>query len=364
MNILAARLHSQGLIDSTFASPEAVVGYLGAVQAQDYPAAKWAVGMRLNKTFEASDIDLDAAYNEGRILRTHVLRPTWHFVLPEDIRWMVALTGPAVQRVMGTYHRKWGVTDAIKRQSREIIVRELQGGKALTRQDLKEALQKNGMDVEGERPMHILMDAELEGLICSGPRQGKQFTYMMMDDRAPTAGSLPSREEMIANLVRRYLQGHGPAQVQDFAWWAGMTKKDATIGFESIKSDLIVETRDDKTYWFFPPAPDAQADITSTAFLLSIYDEYTIGFSDRSDLGNERERELLIQMGNGLTAVLILGGRVVGTWKRRQSTKAMTVTVTLFRKLTVAEQHAVQDAAERYAAFFGLPVILETAAVI
>lgn len=357
MNILAARLYSQNLLDARSATPEEVVGRLGAVQSQDYPAAKWGVGMRMTA---AIDTDLDEAYDEGRILRTHVLRPTWHFVLPEDIRWMVALTGPAVQRVMGTYHRKWGVTDALKRQSREIIARELQGGKALTRNDLKDAFQKAGMDIDGERPLHLMMDAELEGLICSGPRRGKQFTYMLMDDRAPAANSLPSREEMRANLARRYLRGHGPAQTQDFAWWAGMTKKEAALAFESIRTELITETRGDKTYWFTPLDKQAQPDISMTAFFLSIYDEYTIGFSDRSDLGDERERELLIKMGNGLTAVLALGGRVIGTWKRRQSAKGMTVSTTLFRELTVEEQRAVQAAAERYAAFFGLPVTLET----
>lgn len=357
MNILAARLYNQGLVDSVSPTPEAVVGQLGAVQSQDYPAAKWAVGMRMDHAAEA---DIDAAYDEGRILRTHVLRPTWHFVLPKDIRWMVALTGPAVRRVMGTYHRKWDLSDEIKRKSREVIAGELQGGKALTRQDIKAAFDRAGIDTEGERPLHLMMDAELEGLICSGPRQGKQFTYMLMDDRAPAAGSLPSREEMAANLARRYLQGHGPAQIQDFAWWAGMSKKDATLAFESIKSELITETRGDKTYWFPPLDRQAQPDITQTAFLLSIYDEYTIGFSDRSDLGDERERELLVRMGSGLTAVLVLAGRVVGTWKRRQSAKVMTVTVSLFRELTPTEQQAVRAAAERYAAFFGLPVALET----
>src|SRR2546428_1952451 len=210
-DIARQRLQSQRLVGTKFESPRDAVAWLVAVQAQDYPAAKWAVGHRLRS---ATDDDLERAFTRGDILRTHLLRPTWHFVTPADIRWLLMLTGPRVHVANAHMYRRLGLGRSIFNRSAKALAQALQGGHHLTRNELRAVLQRAGIAVRDNlRMTHLMMRAELDGVICSGPRRGKQFTYGLLDERAPSARTL-ARDEALAELSRRYFQTRGPAPGQ------------------------------------------------------------------------------------------------------------------------------------------------------
>ncbi len=243
---------NQRLTGCPFEQPEEVVRWLGAVQAQDYLAAKWALGLRLK---EPTDASLDAAFNKGILLRTHVMRPTWHFLTPEDIRWMLALTAQRVHAANGTMYRKLELSPAMLTHCTDVLVKAMAGGRAFTREALRGVLEKAGIEVGiGQRLAYILMNAELNGEICSGPRRGKQFTYMLLDERALPARIL-ARDEALAELVRRYFVSHGPATIQDFTWWSGLTVAEARLGLDGVKSQLVEESIGGKAYFFSSSAP-------------------------------------------------------------------------------------------------------------
>jgi hypothetical protein len=354
LDIAHRRLLNQHLASPTFEKPSEVVQWLGAVQAQDYAGAKWAVAQRAQGITDAA---MDQEFAEGTILRTHLLRPTWHFVTPADIRWLLALTAPRVHAVNAYMYRKLELDSAIFKRSNAALVKALQGGKSLTREALRGALQQAGIATEGELRMgYLLMQAELEGIVCSGPRRGKQFTYMLLEERASPAQTL-EREAALAELARRYFMSRGPASVQDFAKWSGLTTADARRGLAMVQAQLMHEAVNGQTYWFSPSTPTLK-DASPRAYLLSIYDEYISGYKDRSALGDAEVGAKLSALGNALTYVIVVEGQIVGTWKRTLTKAAAVIETNIFRRLTKAEQRAVAGAAQRYGAFLNLPVVL------
>ena len=221
------RLHNQRLSSTDFKRPDEVVKWLGAVQAQDYHGAKWALAQRMQG---ATDARIEKAFTDGAILRTHVMRPTWHFVAPADIRWMLKLTAPRVNAASRYNYRKLELDDAFFHKSNKALARALRGGKQLTRDELRKAVGHVGVATNDLlRFSHILLRAELDGVICSGPRKGKQFTYALLDERTPKSRIL-ARDEALAELTLRYFTSHGPATLQDFVWWSGQATSDARKG--------------------------------------------------------------------------------------------------------------------------------------
>lgn len=354
MDIPSLRLWNQHLTGEKFAKPSDVVAWLGAVQAQDFAASKWALGMRIQN---ANDSDIEKAFNNGSILRTHVMRPTWHFVMPVDIGWMLELTRSRVKALMGHYNRKLELTDDLFAKCNLLIAKALQGRKYLTRLELAQQLENNKIAARGQRLGHIVMNAELDSVICSGPRRGKQFTYALLEERVPKVKKI-DRSEALARLALIYFNSHGPAQVKDFSWWSGLSVKDALAGLDSVKSKLIQETIDGKIYYFTQSRLKTN-DKRPNAFLLSIYDEYTIAYKDRSALGGARYIEKMISMGNALTSVIIIDGKIVGTWKRSLKKDKVLITASLFRKLNVFEKQALKVAANNYGKFLGFDAALE-----
>jgi hypothetical protein len=352
-DIVYLRLHNQSLAEPRFQEPKDVVGWLGAVQAQDYAAAKWALGLRMRR---ATDEIIEKSLNEGEILRTHVMRPTWHFVLPEDIRWMLELTAPQVKKLLASYNRKLGLDDKLFAKSNAAIAKALKGNSYLTRQELKKILEGIGIRTDVQRLAHIVMWAELDALICSGPRRGKQFTYALLEERVPRAKKI-NRDEALAKLTLKYFTSHGPAQIKDFVWWSGLAFKDAEKGLDAVKSQLTQEIIEDKTYYVSKSLPRAY-DMRPSAFLLSVYDEYAIAYKDRSDISNTRDIERMISMGNALTAVIIIDGRAAGTWKREMRKDSVIVTLQTFSKLASGEKKMLVAAATRYGDFISMPVVL------
>jgi hypothetical protein len=348
-DITRLRLRKQLLTSHPFARPVEVVKWLGAVQAQDYAAACWALGLRLES---ASFADIERAFAAGELLRTHVLRPTWHFVTPEDIRWLLMLTAPRVQLRNASMYHKFELDETLRARSNDVLARALQGGRQLTRKELASILEEAGIATDDLRLTLLVMHAELDGIICSGGRRGKQFTYALLDERAPQARVL-TRDEALAELALRYFTSHGPATSADFTWWSGLTVADARVALELLGSRLTREVLEGEHYWFVPPA-DRSDEQEAGAYLLPNYDEYTVGYSDRTILINSAHiNRLDTRDGSVLGHVLLLEGRVVGTWKRTPMKDETLININPLKPLSEMESEAFAREVERYGRFFG-----------
>ncbi len=352
-DIARLRLFNQRISEPSFLKPDEVVSWLGAVQAQDFAIAKWSLGLRMQ---DATLKGIDQAFADGAILRTHLLRPTWHFVTPGDIRWMLALTAPRVHAANAHMYRKLELERPLFKRSNAVLAHALRNGKHLTRNELREALQRAGIAIDDAlRLVYIIMHAELDGLICSGAPRGKQFTYALLDERAPRPGRL-KHEEALAELARRYFASRGPATVQDFAKWSGLTVADARRGLEEVKARLQHEQMDKQVYWFSASKASAKSAMPA-AYLLSIYDEYISGYKDRSAIAETEIGAKLSAMGNALRSIILIDGQVIGTWKRALRKDAVVIGTDPFARLTIADTRAVAAAARRYGQFLGLPVV-------
>jgi hypothetical protein len=353
--LLSARLHHQQLVGSTRRDPAQVVSWLCAVQAQDYPAAMWAIGLRAPRCHDA---DVEQAFNDGLILRTHVLRPTWHFVTPGDIRWLLALSAPRLHQANAYYYRQAGLDARIFAKSCAMIHRALDDGGTLTRAELATYLKRAKIPADGLKLAYIVMHAELEGVICSGPRRGKQFTYALLDKRAPMAKPQDqTREEALAELARRYFASHGPATARDFAWWSGLTAREAQLAIDAVSPALESWSMDGLTLW---AAEDTRGSSKpGAAFLLPSYDEYLTAYKDRGAVvDRDRAANIAARTGGAMANHLIIDGRLAGGWSRTIAGNSVKIDVAPYRKLTAAQTRAVQNAAECYGEFLGLPASL------
>jgi hypothetical protein len=333
-DVVSQRLDNHKLSSSEFRKPVDVVRWLGAVQAQDFYGAKWALALRMRK---ATDAVVEEAFNEGQILRTHLLRPTWHFVAPDDIRWLLQLTGPRINVRCGPNYRKYELDNATLKRSNKALAKALQGGKHLTRSALKKVLNQVGIAADDTvRMAHILLRAELDGVVCSGPRAGKQFTYAFLEERVPVAGTL-TRDEALAKLTQRYFTSHGPATLQDFIWWSGLTAADARHGVGLV--DLHKQLIDEKVY-LSAQARKTASQPTHSAHLLPAFDEYTVAYKDRETIYVRTTWSLL-------GPIVIVDGRPVGTWKRINDKVALNVS----NILKESENSAIAQALARYEAY-------------
>ena len=355
--IARQRFFNQHIARAKFEKPDEVVAWLGAMQGQEYAMAKWGVTQRMKETTES---EIEQAFTEGKILRTHLLRPTWHLTTPADIRWVLALTGPRVQAVNAYMYRKLEMDNAFFKRSNAALTKALQGGKQLTRVELAAALQRTGIDTAGELRMgYILMRAELEGIICSGARRGKQFTYMLLEERVPQVKKL-DREEALVELVRRYFTSRGPATLKDFVTWSGLTTADVKKGIEMLKPKLEHELIDSQTYWF-AELTSPKIGSSKAAHLLPIYDEYVMGYKDRSAMLGALEKEKLNANNIAFDNLIVIDAMLVGSWKRTLSKNEVLVETNFNVPLTKSEQRAVEAAVEGYGKFLGLsPVMAQT----
>lgn len=346
LDIAYQRLHNQYIASATFEKPGDVVQWQGAVQAQDYLGALWAIGLRMRNAVEA---DIEQAMADGVIVRTHPMRGTWHFVAAADIRWLLTLMAPRRIASNASWYHRLELDDATFAKSNAVFAKTLQGGKQLTRQELAAALGQAGISTEGLRLTFLLSRAELEGVIASGARRGKQFTFALLDELVPVSKTL-ERDEALAELARRYFTSHGPATLQDFVWWSGLTAADARAGLEMAKSQLIQEAIGGQAYWLSPSTPTAKV-ASPTAYLLPPYDEYTVAYKDRTAVLDPAYAK---QTGNGIfSPTIAVNGQIVGTWKRTFKKDAAAITPSPFTSLSEAQNQAIAAAAERYSKFVG-----------
>ena len=349
-DIAGERLKNQRLTRGGRRSPADVVSWLGAVQAQEYAAASWALGLRMH-----DGVTLDAierAFADGRILRTHVMRPTWHFVAPADIRWLLELTAPRVHRIMAPYNRQLGLDVAMLTRGTRVIERALGDGRHLTRAELGSALQAAGLTLDHIRLAHTAMHAELEGVICSGPRRAGKFTYALVAERAPTAVRL-SRDDAVAELTRRFFRSHGPATARDFAWWSGLTTADALRGLDMNRARA--RTVEGRRYWTVGRLGGGPTR-AAAAHLLPVYDEYLVAYRDREAVPHG---PVTMAFGSARNVMFqhafVIAGQIAGTWRPARDARTPTIQIAPIRRLAAPERRAVAEAAARYARFVGVP---------
>jgi len=353
------RLHNQFITRPTFEKPGDVVKWFGAVQAQDYLGALWAVGLRMRNATEAA---IEQAIADRTIVRTWPMRGTLHFVAPEDIRWMLKLLTPRViannaQRVF----RDYGLDAAAVARSRDVVEKALGGGKCLSRSELYRALDEHDISPTPQRNLHIVGWLAMDGVICFGPRQGKQQTFVLLDEWVPVSKVL-ERDEALAELAKRYFTSHGPATVHDFAWWSGLTAGDARGGLEMVKSEFVQEVVDGKTHWLSPSTLAAKyAEPTKpTAHLLPAFDEYTVAYKDRSAILDPAHAEAarIDVRGSVLNPSIEVDGQIVGTWKRVFEKGSVVIKAQPFGSPADIKNELVAEAAGRYGQFLETPATI------
>ncbi|MDQ2799844.1 MAG: winged helix DNA-binding domain-containing protein [Armatimonadota bacterium] len=328
-----------------------MVSWLGAVQAQDYPGALWSLGLRLPGSTAAA---IEQAVTEKTIVRTWSMRGTLHFVAAEDARWMLSLMTPRIIAGAALRSQRLELDSQTFSRSFQVLTDVLQGGEPLMRKDALDRLEKAGISTAGQRGYHILWRAAQEGLVCLGPIQGKQHTFVLLDDWLPP-GRILSREESLAEIARRYFTSHGPATLQDFLWWTGLTAADGRAALEMASPGLVQETIDRRVYWTASALPEIPPP-SSAAYLLPGFDEYLLGYKDRSAVLDPAHVSKIIPGGNGVfMPTLVIDGRVAGTWKRTLQKKTVPITFSPFAPLTDAEHLLAEAAAERYRDFLALP---------
>lgn len=343
------RLLNQHLASPLFKQPADLVYHMGAIQSQNYAGAKWAIAQRLKN---AADKTIEDAFTNGDILRTHVMRPTWHFVHPDDIRWMIQLTAPRVMKIAGTQHRQHKLDHIIFSKSEKAILQAMEGGKQLMRDEIAAALEQAGVATNEQRFIHIMMQMELIGLVCSGGRQGKQFTYALLDERVPSSKPFDKQAALIA-LAERYFISHGPATLQDYVWWSGLTVTDAQKGLEAVKHKLTSAVLNDNIYWF--AEQEYRSKIKSPgAFLLPNYDEYIVSYKDRSAAIAASDLNKADPRGTIFNHTIVVNGKIVGIWKRAIGKAKVDIEVIPFQPLSKMNGAAVAAAAKHYAKFLGL----------
>ncbi len=349
MTVALRRLRAQGLTGRRFGSAIGVVGHLGAVQAQDDAGARWALGLRARGV---TDREVQRLFDRGAILRTHVLRPTWHFVLPDDVRWLLELTAPRVEARLAYHDPRLEIDPALLRRSYAVVEVALRDERYLTRAELAAALGRAGIRASGQRLAHLLMHAEVQGIVVSGPRRGRQFTYALLEERAP-GGRRLERDEALAELTRRYFTSGGPARARDFAWWSGLTMADVERGLTLAAPNLVREEIEGSTHW---SAPGSRAAANAPrVHLLPSYDEFLVAYRDRTAaLARDRLDTALPANEGVLGQVVVVDGQVRGRWRRRA--QAGTVVVELDPIDDLDPGVDLGRAADDLADFLGLPV--------
>jgi len=349
-DIARLRLVKQQIASTTCRTPADVVAALGAVQAQDFAGALWAVGLRFPGGTESGILQ---ALAEGKIVRTWPMRGTLHFVAAEDVRWMLPLLTPRIIAGGATRHRQLELDDVIFARSRKIFGKALQGGGQLTRDEMYALLEGAGISTTGQRGYHILWRLAQEGQLCFGPHSSKQATFVLLDEWVPGGRKL-NHEEALAELTLRYFRGHGPATERDFAWWAGLKISDARLGLELVVRQLVSIRVGEEQYWMKEDSLSPGKKAAGT-YLLPGFDEYILGYTDRGAAVEPEFADRIAPGSNGLfLPTIVKDGRVVGLWKRVIKKKAALVTALPFSPLNGTTQKAFESTAKRYGQYLGL----------
>ena len=349
-DIALLRLANQQIIATRCQEPAQVVATLGAMQAQDYLGTLWTIGLRLPA---ATETEIEKAIANRTIVRTWPLRSTLHFVAATDVHWLLEFLGPRIVATAGSRHEQFGLDKTALARIRRVLVKALQNEQQLTREEIYTLLQRARISVEGQRGYHILWRMGVDRIICFGARRGKQQTFTLLEEWAPKVRALEP-EAALAELTRRYFEGHGPATLPDFVWWSGLKISDAKAGLALVSGQLESVTFNDKVYWMNPEAPSS-GKTGPIVSLLPGFDEYVLGYRDRSASLDPLDAQKIQPGSNGVfAATIVINGKIAGTWRRVLAKNSVTISTDLFRSLTKTEARALEEAIERYCEFLGL----------
>lgn len=353
-DIANIRLLSQQITGGKLKSPKEMAGWLGAMQAQDYQMVKWALGLRLPKS---TDREMEEAMDNGQIIRTHLMRPTWHLVSSDDIYWMLELTSPHIKSAMNATNKMLELDGQIYSKCNKIIEKALAGGKHLTRDELMTILGKAKISTAGLRSIHIMFHAELDGIVCNGARRGKNHTYALLEERVPKVKSLP-REEALAMLAKKYFSSHCPATLKDFIWWSGLPVKDARNALEMIKPGFISEAIGSETYWFTNSFSIPKTN-NGSVYLLPAFDEFLISYKDRTasfPLGNHKKAFT----SNGIfRPVIVINGHVTGIWKRTIKKDKAIIETDYFHPHDKKTKSLIENEAAKFGNFLNKQIVMK-----
>jgi predicted RNA binding protein YcfA (HicA-like mRNA interferase family) len=351
-DIAGARLISQKIYDSDYNSVDTLVSWMGALQAQDYNGALWSIGLRLPGS-KLSDIT--TAISKREIIRTWPMRGTLHFVSSRDVKWMLKLMAPRV--IAGTKGRirNLGLDDATFKRARDLFSEELYGDKQLVKSEMLAVLEKAGISTAGQRGAHIIGRLSQEGLLCLAAHQGKQPAFALLSEWAPNALSLP-RDESIRRVTAVYFKSHGPATIKDFVRWSGLTITEAKLGIELSKDELALQIIGGVDYWLNKNQLD-KTNGSSSAYALPGFDEYMLGYGDRSAALDKMHSSKIVPGNNGMfLPTIVINGKVVGTWKKLQRKNSLVITPMPFKKLSQLDLKLFNGATDQYAKFLGTKV--------
>jgi hypothetical protein len=347
-NISTIRFRNQQIAGSGFIAVKEIASWMGALQAQDFKMSKWAFGIRLKDSTETT---INKAIDSGEIIRTHLLRPTWHFVSSKDIYWISELTAAQIRASVKFRDIELGLTEAIFRKSNSVIEKSLRNGIHLTREELISNLVKANIDVADNRASHLLLRAETNGIMCGGRLKNSKPTYTLLSEWVTKTKTL-YRDEALKELSQRYFTSHGPATLQDFTWWSGLSSNDSKLALEFIKSDLLSEIIEKQTYWFVNSGNYPVND-PHKVFLLPAYDEFLISYRDRTASLPFLNQKNAVSVNGIFYPTIVRNGQVIGTWKHINKKESVVLEMNLFDKTDPETEIDFSEASAQYANFIG-----------
>ncbi|MFI5152898.1 MAG: winged helix DNA-binding domain-containing protein [Chitinophagales bacterium] len=353
LNIATRRLIAQQLSGTSIRNAAEMVSWFGAVQGQEYVQTKWGLGLRLAGH---TDQTIEKELSDAKILRTHLLRPTWHFVNAEDIRWILGLSAASVQAVNAYMYKKLELDFTLFRKTNQIMEKILNKNGEMTREEINDEFRKSKIFAEGHRLSYVMMQAELEGIICSGAKRGNQFTYSLLSNRVAKGKSLPN-DLALAELTKRYFQSRGPATLKDFSTWSGLSIKDCKKGVEMIRSSLEKMASEDGDCYFFREI-NSERDFSGLIHLLPIYDEYIMGYKDRTAIFEYKNR---LKEASPIRhdCMIIYEGQIIGSWKRTIGKKQIDLYYDLYKPISNKQKKAFEGAIALFGDFNGLTINLK-----
>lgn len=340
------RMVSQQLVNPRFDEPKDLISWMGAVQAQEYTMVKWAIGLRLkNGTIQ----QVEDAISRGDILRTHILRPTWHFVAAEDLRWMLQLSAKRIKSGMASWGKDLGISEELFTKTNDLIIKILEGNKSLTKEEIGNKLAKEGISIDNRLITHFLSRAEVEGIICSGTVRGRFHTYALIDERVPPTPIL-HKEEALAKLALQYFQSHSPATLEDFIWWSGLSVTEAKHAIYLIENKLIAEKFAADNLYIHKSYSniDIPQDIVH---LMPPFDEYLISYKSRTHCLPLHHYPKAFTNYGIFYPIILHNGKIVANWKKKAVKGEIQIEATPFEKSISIPKRLLKKAENNYKSF-------------
>jgi hypothetical protein len=347
-DISGIRLINQQIAEPKFSAVRDLINWMGAIQSQDYPMSKWALGIRL---ISSTDKLIETAFEKAEILRTHILRPTLHLVSAENIRWLLKLTAPGIKTRLKTRQKELNLNESLLKKCNSIIRDSLKGGNHLTREELAEILNKAKVHLENQSIYHVLVNSELDGITCSGRIKGGKQTFALFDERVPETKEL-TKEESLGKIAGIFFSSRGPATIQDFIWWSGLSVTNSKNALEIAEPDLVSEKINSETYWFSDHYPNSKNKKFSTC-LLPAFDEFLICYKNRSASVPVDFREKTVSDNGIFRPIIVVNGQVRGLWNRTVKKDKVIIETKLLEPVSALIKNKIKKQGEAFGQFLG-----------